>query len=177
MGESWVILLAWGAVYSAGDLPPGVQERPGFDLAVRAIAVREEWIVQGQDCTLCSARAARFDCEGMPPLWIFAVLPSRNWISEQRRFAQGHLDWLDDQIALTPPGGRRNDLEDWREEAARLDRLYEWVASAQLQISDPPAVVAARQALGHVRDMIGRDAPERGALPPVVPLWRFRRVR
>lgn len=157
MGESWVILLAWGAVYSAGDLPPGVQDRPGFDLAVRAIAVREEWIVQGQDCSLCSARAARFDCEGMPPLWIFAVLPSRAWVGEQRRFAQGHLDWL--------------------EEAARLDRLYEWIASAQLQISDPPAVVAARQALGHVRDMIGRDALERGALPPVVPLWRFRRVR
>lgn len=176
MGESWVILLAWGAVYSGGDLPAGLEDRPGFAEAVQMIAVQEEWTAPGHSLSLCAAREARWECEGMPRLWVFGVLPSKAWVDEQRRFADRHIEWLDDQIALAPPGGRRVVLEEWRAEAVALEGVYATLSDAQYQISSPPCVRAARVALGRLEQAIGRKALERGLLPPVVPVWRFRRV-
>lgn len=178
MGESWVILLAWSAVYGGGEVPPGVECRPGFAQAVRSIAICEELIGDWEQTpTAAEARSLLLACEGLPRTWCLANMPPEAWLDEQLSFAGKHRDWLTEQMAAEVPGSRLWRLEEWASDARVLHQIYSEVSNAHCDLRGRwRPLVSIRERLGRVRDMIGAEALERGELPPVVPLWRFRRV-
>lgn len=116
-------------------------------------------------------------CSGLPRPGLIDRYPSEQWLDEQIRFASGHIEYLESQRALTTTPSRQTHLDEWIAEANWLREVYRELSWSAYHRQRTRCVVAVRQRLGTVQEMIGREALEQGLLPPVVPLWRFQRVR
>lgn len=190
---TWLVLHAWALAHSDAPVPDGVEYRPGFIEALRAVAIHEEWIYPYEfGMSVVYARDLRDRLQGTPPLWTARVLPSVRWLDDEVAWANAHLEWCDRRAALEASPWRLRDWDDHRAEVRALRdgyRAASWAKMHANSAADPrraadpatwygsnPEAWHVRKLLAEARQHLGREAIETGILPPVVPAWRFQRV-
>ena len=63
-----------------------------------------------------------------------------------------------------------DEITDALRETDRLREVWQCVADA---VSEEQIWVCRRQALRHLKELIGEEAYNQGSLPPCIPIWRF----
>ena len=178
MIDPWAILLAWATIHGNGPIPEGLDCRPDITLAVRAIALREEWIAPAEETpTLGFARGLRLALAGTPRAHDLDRFPSEEWLDQEIRFGVLHIEWLESQYALSSPGSwRQQHVAEWLAEARLLVGLYRDVSYAHWYRRQSNHMGTLRDNLSSARRVMGAEKWQQGVLPPVVPLWRFQRL-
>lgn len=110
------------------------------------------------------ASPALCDCERFPPAWA---------VQSARDFNGRHRAWLAAELEYEVDPRRRSILCNWEREALYLYRVWDLLDDARH--GGYPAW-RQRVALGRLREAIGDEAYNRGEMPPVVPVWRFREL-
>lgn len=110
-----------------------------------------------------------------PPLADLGRFPDSGAVWQARYFNERHRAWLVRELRAEPSGYRRALLFAWEREALALYRVWDLLADAHLAATYPPW--RRRVALKRLRDALGDEAYSRGAMPPCVPVWRFRELR
>jgi hypothetical protein len=155
---------------------------PGLQLPLKGLAVQWE-ILDPREVNYILARPEDFvsdlnllrrrfhDLEYAPPLHDCYRFPDRAMVNDLLAFNRAYRQHIDVRQPF--------ELVHWWEmrvaiqETDHLYQVWDYVRDARC---DYYYVTVRRQALKHLREMIGEDAYYSGSLPPCVPLWRFRRV-
>lgn len=169
-----------------GAVGARLERLPADCPAVRQWFEEQELLDRGEPQHCLSHLLWRYrTCSHLPRLSLLDRYPSEQWLDEQIKFANGHIEYLERQRELATSAARQQYLDEWIEEANWLRELYRelsWAAchrdwSRRCAETDWSRALLGRNRLETVQRMIGKEALEQGLLPPVVPLWRFQRVR
>lgn len=175
--NAWVVLWAWLSVVGDVTPPPGWEASPGAAQALFAVGVAEE-LVNPLECgtfTVEELRGLRRQLADAPRIRVLDNYPSEQYLDEQYAFSGKHIEWLKGQQSVAP-WSLVESWQDWIDEANELRGVYRNLSYARFYLRTGHTMREVRELLRDTRDAIGAADLEKGILPPVVPLWRFRRA-
>lgn len=175
--NAWVVLWAWLSVVGDVTPPPGWEASPGAAQALFAVGVAEE-LVNPLECgtfTVEELRGLRRQLAGAPMIRVLDNYPTEGHLDEQVMFASRHIDWLKGQQSVAP-WSLVHDWQMWIEEAEAIRGVYRNLSYSRFYLRTGHTMREVRELLRDAREVIGLADLEKGILPPVVPLWRFRRL-
>lgn len=116
-------------------------------------------------------RKRRDDLESCPKLFHSCRFPTRQTALELKAFNVQYREFLENKQIIDPAN-----YFSYQEMIDETKELYDiWSIVDETQ-SEYYYITVRRQALKKLLDVIGEGAFYDGALPPIVPLWRFQRI-
>lgn len=179
------LLVAPASTEQQPAAPPCVRpdaDAPLVRVALQQLALASE-LLDPREVEYLLSRGAEFDVDartvraryrdlaGAPPLCDFARFPNRELVGDMIVFNRDYRRHLTERLAID-----RLDAASIRAALQETDGLYEIWDLVRDARSDYYYLTVRRQALADLRKKIGYHAYYAGGLPPVVPVWRFRRI-
>jgi hypothetical protein len=111
------------------------------------------------------------DYAAAPPLSDCLRFPPREVVSDLLTFNRAYRQHLETCMAVETVR-----WWEYREALVETDQLFDVYNSIKDARCDYQYVTARRQALQHLRELLGEVNYQAGCLPPHVPVWRFQRI-
>lgn len=163
--------------------PVASQDWPALQSSLQRLAVEME-ILDPREVRYVLSRPEDFETDlnllrrryqeavDAPPLSDSDRFPDRNSVNEYLSFNRAYRRYLEARQPLEP-----DRIWQFREALRETDWLYQVWDAVRDARCEFYYVTVRRQALKHLRALVGPKAYYSGQLPPYVPVWRFQDIR